>query len=63
MNVEINKSIAKTFDCLEFKYKAQERIYKIIKDFSPEEERNILTIMQKKDLFKDFIVSMHESSS
>jgi len=28
-----------TFDCLEFKDKAQERIYKAIKDMTPEEQR------------------------
>jgi hypothetical protein len=56
----MTKPKEKTFDCLEFKYKAQERIYKIIKDFSPEEEIAYFNNKAKEGPFRDFVASLQK---
>ncbi|OGU10677.1 MAG: hypothetical protein A2X61_04890 [Ignavibacteria bacterium GWB2_35_12] len=51
----MNKIKDKTFDCLEFKYKAQERIYNEIKNLSPDEEKAYFNRKVKEGSFSDFV--------
>jgi hypothetical protein len=51
----MNKKKVKTFDCLEFKYKAQERIYNEIKNLSRDEEKAYFNRKVKEGSFSDFV--------
>ncbi len=51
----MNKKKAKTFDCIEFKYKAQERIYNDIKNLSPDEEIAYFNRKVQEGTFSDFV--------
>ncbi|MBI5323732.1 MAG: hypothetical protein HZB41_00345 [Ignavibacteriae bacterium] len=51
----MNNTKEKTFDCLEFKYKAQERIYNDIKNLSPEEEKAYFNRKVKEGSYWDII--------
>lgn len=59
----MNKKKVKTFDCLEFKYKAQERIYNEIKNLSPDEEKAYFNSKVKEGSFKDFVASLTKKKS
>ncbi len=51
----MNKKKDKTFDCLEFKYKAQERIYNEIKNLSPDDEKAYFNRKVKEGSFSNFV--------
>lgn len=57
----MNNLKTKDFDCLEFKYKTQERIYNEIKNLNPEEEKEYFNRKVKESSFKDFVESLVKS--
>jgi hypothetical protein len=51
----MNKSLKKKFDCLEYKYKVQEDIYKKIRNLSKEDEIEYFKRKAHEGSFKDLV--------